>query len=197
MKEPESRSLPPATGVSTDRLARYSSAAPALCSFEIRIGVPLASVRTRVPSPSPSSKPCAAFRANSTVVGPLREEPSIRNAPPGRPSQARSPEAASVSLVPSSVLRTTLAITVLPCMSMPGALPRITSMRRIDEAGMRCRMSWRGSSLAAGRTPSISTLPAAPPKPRTCPPPSKMKPGNKVTMSMALLGDAAAKNDAG
>src|SRR5258706_534926 len=32
--------------------------------------------------------------------------------------------------------RTTLAITVLPCMSMPGAPPRLTSMRSTLPAGM-------------------------------------------------------------
>ncbi len=62
---------------------------------------------------------------------------------------------------------------------------------------MRWRIEPRSSSLLVGRSPSISTLPAAPEKPRTWAPESKEKPGRRLIMSMAVFGCMEVKNDAG
>jgi hypothetical protein len=86
-----------------------------------------------------------------------------------------------------------LAMTVLPCMSTPGAPPRITSMRATELDGMRFSTSSRRSFLVAGRSPSISTLGAEPPKPRTASPGSIVKPGSSFTMSSAVGGCLSAK----
>nr|WP_295107198.1 hypothetical protein [uncultured Caulobacter sp.] len=87
-----------------------------------------------------------------------------------------------------------MAITVRPCMSMPGAPPRIRSMRSTVEAAIRRSISCNDSFLVVGRSPLIRTLPAAPAKPRTLSPCSRLKPGRRVIMSSAVLGWAAAKN---
>ena len=55
------------------------------------------------------------------------------------------------------------------------------------------RISSKGSPLVTGRAPSISTLPAAPPKPRTLEPVSRENPGSRLTMSSAVVGALAAK----
>ena len=51
----------------------------------------------------------------------------------------------------------------------------------------------RVSVFDAGRSPSISTLPAAPSKPRTASPVSRVKPGRLLTISSAVLGCTALK----
>ncbi len=114
-----------------------------------------------------------------------------------RPSLQISVATAATPVTPVLERRITLASTVRPCMSMPGAPPRIRSMRSTWEAGMRCRIEPRSSCLAVGRSPSISTLPAAPAKPRTCGPGSKAKPGRRLIMSSAVVGRIAVKNAAG
>ena len=63
----------------------------------------------------------------------------------------------------------TFATTVWPCMSMPGAPPRIRSMRSTLPAGMRVRTDCRESVFEVGRSPLIRTLPAVPAKPRAEP----------------------------
>ncbi len=147
----------------------------------------------RGPSPTPSSRPEAARRDPSRASLPIRREPSMRRPPAESPLTGRVMLDWTVSFRPLSSRRTMLAITVLPCMSMPGAPPRITSMRSTWPAGMRLMISSRGSPLEAGRAPSISTLPAAPPKPRTLSPLSKLNPGSRFTMSSAVVGLLAAK----
>jgi hypothetical protein len=81
-----------------------------------------------------------------------------------------------------------LAVTVRPCMSMPGAPPRIRSMRSTVGAAIRRSMSSSDSFLLVGRSPLISTLPAVPAKPRALSPCSSEKPGKRVIMSSAVLG---------
>ena len=90
----------------------------------------------------------------------------------------------------------TLATTGLRCMSIPGAPPRITSMRTTWSAGIRASTSLNESLLDEGRRPSISTLPAAPESPRTLPPPSKANPGMRSIIALASPGREAAKKPA-
>ena len=66
----------------------------------------------------------------------------------------------------------TLAMTVRPCMSIPGAEPRISSIRSTSLAEIRLRTESVLSDLEATRCPSISTFEAAPANPRTLSPPS-------------------------
>ena len=102
-------------------------------------------------------------------------------------------ETAATALTPPLCLRMTLAMIVRPCMSMPGAPPRITSMRTTWPAGIRLRADARSSCFDVGRSPSISTLPAAPANPRTCAPELNEKPGRRRIMSKAVVGRAALK----
>ena len=98
---------------------------------------------------------------------------------------------------PAADLRTTLAMTVRPCMSIPGAPPRITSMRRTEETGIRLRISSRESFFDTGGSPSMSTFPPEPESPRTAAPLSKAKPGSLWTISRAVEGPTSAKKDGG
>jgi len=100
---------------------------------------------------------------------------------------------ATTALPAPSCFRMTLASTVRPCMSMPGAPPRITSIRATWRAGIRLRAEPRSSCLEAGRSPSISTFPAASAKPRTWAPESNEKPGRRRIMSKAVVGRVEVK----
>ena len=79
-------------------------------------------------------------------------------------------------------------------MSMPGAPPRISSMRSTRSAGVRFMTLEPASFLEAGRSPLIRILPTAPSKPRAPVPSLTMKPGTRWIMSRAVLGRWAAKN---
>ena len=89
----------------------------------------------------------------------------------------------------STFLRITLATTVWPCMSIPGSCRR-GRYRCAPPGRSECApsVSPRPSVLDVGRAPSIRTLPAAPAKPRTLSPPSKVKPGIRLIISSAVFG---------
>ena len=117
-----------------------------------------------------------------------RRAPSTRSIGTWRPSLATHWSLTATTPVEEAPFRrTTLATTLRPCMSMPGAPPRITSMRSTWLAGRRCRMDWRSSLLLEGREPSIRALPASL-NPREPPPVDRLKPGVRLIMSAAVPG---------
>ena len=115
--------------------------------------------------------------------------------PPGMwwPSSKTWMPACATIWVESPDLRTTLASTVRPCMSIPSAPPRISSIWSTSAALMRESWPETLSLFEAGRRPSIRMLPAAPEYPRTDSPSSAEKPGRRFTMSMAVEGRYCAK----
>lgn len=78
-------------------------------------------------------------------------------------------------------------------MSMPGAPPRISSMRSTWDARVRDRTEEPVSFFDAGRAPLIRMLPTAPSKPRLPSPSLLLKPGTRLTMSRAVFGRWSAK----
>jgi hypothetical protein len=92
--------------------------------------------------------------------------------------------------------RMTLATTGKPCMSMPGAPPRMISIRSTLLTGMRRKISSRLTDRVEATALSIRTLPALPVKPRVPLPPLKLKPGRRPTMSRALAGLESRKKPA-
>jgi hypothetical protein len=133
--------------------------------------------------------PCVLSWNGLIEIPASTERPSPSRQVPSRRPSGSSPKApakfaaAAMPLKPLADFSTTLATTVLPCMSIPGAAPRTMSILATCAAGMRCRTLIRSSVLLVGRSPSINTLPAAPAKPRTALPSSKAKPGKRETMS--------------
>ncbi len=155
-------------------------------------------VWTTEPSPAPSSKKRETSSEPSSEVPSFRWVASSRMPGFWRPSLVRYwLETDTTAVEEGPVLRTTSATSTLPCMSIPGAPPRIRSILATWLAGMRRRTLSRSSFLLVGSSPSISTSPAAPSKPRTLEPSSKTKPGSRSIMSRAVLGWAAAKKLAG
>lgn len=88
---------------------------------------------------------------------------------------------------PASARSTTLATRVWPCASA-ASVPRSRTTRSTREAAMRRSTSVMPPPFTVGRWPSIRTLPAALPKPRTDVPSLRMNPGVRSSMSSAVWG---------